>query len=141
MHLTYEPIQAQQFCENFSNESGASVLFFGVVRNHSQNREVLYLEYESYAEMAEKMFEALIHQALEEWPIEKIKILHRLGKIYPSEIAVAIDVRSAHRDEAYKASRFLIEEIKHQVPIWKKEYFMDGTSEWGRCHAGIHASA
>lgn len=113
--------------------SGAEVLFIGKVRNHSGGRKVLFLEYEAYETMAEKMIQDFIGEALTRWPVDCITVLHRLGKVELGEAAVVITVESAHRDEAYQASRFLIEEIKHKVPIWKKEYFEDGTSLWSRC--------
>jgi len=122
--------------------SGASVFFLGIVRDNSQGRGVLYLEYEAYEEMAERMIQELVDSAFRRWVVEDIKILHRLGRVELGEIAVAIEVRSVHRDEAYEASRSLIEEIKNKVPIWKKEYFSDGTSEWSPCqfHAELPRS-
>lgn len=130
------PIYASEFLEMTNDfRSGASLLFLGTVRNHSEGREVLYLEYEAYEEMAEKMIAELIAEAFQRWPLEGIRLFHRLGRVELGEIAVAIAVETAHRDEAYQASRYLIEGIKHKVPIWKKEYFADGTSQWSRCHA------
>ena len=114
--------------------SGASILFFGMVRNHSDGRKVQYLEYEAYEEMAERMIEETIQKAYLRWPVTGVRILHRLGRIELGEMAVAIQVCAGHRDEAYRASRFLIESIKHKVPIWKKEIFEDGTSEWSLCN-------
>lgn len=155
MYLTQElidPFQFQKGSENFV--SGAHVIFFGIVRNHSEGRNpmiparsrepeapvsagqrVLFLEYEAFPEMAESLLEDLIKQAYSQWPVEEIKLLHRIGRVELGQIAVAIEVLSAHRDEAYQASRFLIEEIKHKVPIWKKEFFEDGTSAWRSCHS------
>ena len=117
-------------------KSGAEVIFLGKVRNHSEGRKVLYLEYESYEAMAENLIGTLIEQAKLRWEINSARVLHRLGKVGLGETAVLIVVEAAHRDEAYQASRFLIEEIKHKVPIWKKEYFADGTSEWSLCKHG-----
>ena len=113
--------------------SGAEVIFVGKVRNHSNGKKVLFLEYEAYEAMAENQIAGLIAEARMRWQIDNIKVLHRLGKVGLGETAVLIEVESAHRDEAYQASRFLIEEIKHKVPIWKKEYFEDGTTEWSLC--------
>ncbi|MBI3313782.1 MAG: molybdenum cofactor biosynthesis protein MoaE [Candidatus Omnitrophica bacterium] len=113
--------------------SGAEVIFIGKVRNHSQGKKVLYLEYAAYEMMAQNLIEGFIKAARQRWPIDHVQVLHRLGKVGLGEIAVLIKVESAHRDEAYQASRFLIESIKHQVPIWKKEYFTDGTNEWSLC--------
>ena len=132
--------------------SGAEMIFLGKVRDHSpgagsqcfrharenagvssSQKKVLFLEYEAYESMAENLIGSFIHKARARWQIDGLKVLHRLGKVGLGEIAVLIQVQSAHRDEAYQASRFLIESIKHQVPIWKKEYFEDGTSEWSLC--------
>ncbi len=99
----------------------------------SQDKKVLYLEYEAYESMAENMINDLILKVKTHWPVDHVRVLHRLGRVGLGETAVLIEVFSAHRDEAYQASRFLIEEIKRQVPIWKKEYFEDGTSEWSLC--------
>ena len=120
--------------------TGASVLFLGIVRDHSNERKVLYLEYEAYEAMAERILETLIVAAPQQFKTEEIRLVHRLGRVNLGEIAVAIRVESAHRDEAYAASRYLIEEIKHKVPIWKKEYFSDGTSEWSQCPSVIARS-
>ena len=116
--------------------SGAEVIFLGKVRDHSQGRKVLFLDYEAYESMAENLIGSFIQEARARWKIDDVKVLHRLGKVGLGEIAVLIQVQSAHRDEAYQASRFLIESIKHQVPIWKKEYFEDGTNEWSLCKDG-----
>ena len=138
MYLIREPIDPSEFFER-SNDwtAGASVLFLGKVRKYSEGKRVCYLEYEAYEGMAERMIKELIDSAFCRWPVETIHVLHRVGRVGLGEIAVAIDVRSAHRNETYQASRYLIEEIKHNVPIWKKEYFEDGTSEWNLC--GSHA--
>ena len=113
--------------------SGAGVIFLGKVRDRSQERKVLFLEYDAYEAMAEKLIGGFIRESRARWQINNLKVLHRLGKVRLGEIAVLIEVQSVHRDEAYQASRFLIESIKHQAPIWKKEYFEDGTNEWSLC--------
>jgi molybdopterin synthase catalytic subunit len=122
---------------------GASVLFLGIVRDHSraedgQHKQVRFLEYEAYESMAEALLDQLILAAKAQWSVDNVRLQHRVGRVQLGEIAVAIEVSSAHRDEAYRASRFLIDEIKHRVPIWKKEHFSDGSSEWSLCR---HAAA
>ena len=132
--LTRDPIRIfDYFVGPLNCSAGASVLFLGTVRDLSEGRGVLYLEYEAYEAMAERIIAELIKSAFEQWSVEEIKLLHRLGRVEPGEISIAIVVLSVHRDEAYQASRYLIEGIKHKVPIWKKEYFTDGTSEWSLC--------
>ena len=133
-YLTKQAILANDFLGlGQSFNEGASVSFFGIIRKNSLGREVKFLEYEAYEPMAERVIDALMDQAVRRWPLLDVKVLHRLGRIEIGEIAVAIEVRSEHRDEAYQASRFLIDEIKHEVPIWKKEVFVNGESEWSRC--------
>ena len=134
MHLTRDSIHLEDLSGSSEDFAfGADLIFLGKVRDNSQKRKVLYLEYEAYESMAENSIGNFIKEACARWQINGLKILHRLGKIGLGEIAVLIHVQSAHRDEAYQASRFLIESIKHQVAIWKKEYFEDGTSEWSLC--------
>ena len=136
MFLTREKISSDLLTFSEDNGAGAKVVFLGKIRNHSEGKKVLYLEYEAYESMAEKLIEESIQRTFLRWPVTQVRVLHRLGKVELGETAVLISVEAAHRDEAYKASRFLIESIKHKVPIWKKEYFEDGTSEWSLCQHG-----
>lgn len=107
-------------------EDGAAVLFEGVVRNHTRGRRTLYLDYEAYEEMALKQMEALAQQALSDFPIRDVAMVHRLGRLGVGEVSVAIVVASGHRSAAFGACRWLIDRLKSTVPIWKKEYFVDG---------------
>jgi MoaE-MoaD fusion protein len=107
-------------------EDGAAVVFEGVVRNHSRGRHTLYLDYEAYEAMALKQMEALAAQALDQFKIREVAIVHRLGRLEIGETSVLIVVASAHRGPAFEACRCLIDTLKRTVPIWKKEYFKDG---------------
>jgi molybdopterin synthase catalytic subunit len=107
-------------------EDGAIVIFDGVVRNHSRGRRTLYLEYESYEDMALKQLEELAIQAKEQFAIRDLTIVHRLGRIEIGESSVLIAVFSAHRAAAFDACRWVIDTLKRTVPIWKKEFFEDG---------------
>jgi MoaE-MoaD fusion protein len=107
-------------------EDGAAVLFEGVVRNHTRGRRTLYLEYEAYEEMALKQMSVLAQQGLTNFPIRDVAMVHRLGRLEVGEISVAIVVTSAHRSAAFEACRWLIDQLKSTVPIWKKEHFVDG---------------
>ncbi len=89
-----------------------------------------YLVYEAHETMALKQMNQLARQAAQKWPLKAVAIVHRLGKVYPEEASIAIAVSSPHRSEAYEASRWLIDTIKHDVPIWKQEHFADSTSSW-----------
>jgi molybdopterin synthase catalytic subunit len=107
-------------------EDGAVVVFDGVVRNHSAGRETLYLEYEAYETMARKKMRAIGEQTRKQFPIHRIAIVHRLGKLDIGETSVLVAVSSPHRAAAFDACRFAIDALKRGVPIWKKEFFRDG---------------
>ena len=107
-------------------EAGAIVPFIGTTRNNNEGRKVLALDYDGYPEMAEKELARIGAEAKNKWPICKMAIVHRLGPVQIGEASVIIVVSSAHRDAAFAASRFAIEEIKKTVPIWKKEVFEGG---------------
>jgi molybdopterin synthase catalytic subunit len=112
-------------------KAGAVVLFSGEVRDGSGDREVTYLEYEAHTSMAAKMIALIINEAKLKWSLNIALAQHRIGKVEVGESAVIVITSSAHRQEAYKANRFIIDKIKHEVPIWKCEHFTDGTKEWG----------
>ena len=105
---------------------GAVVVFDGIVRDNSAGRETLYLEYEAYESMALKKMREIGEQARGKFPIQRLAIVHRLGKLEIGETSVLIAVSSPHRDSAFDACRFVIDTLKRTVPIWKKEFFRDG---------------
>lgn len=109
-----------------SPRAGAVVTFDGCVRNHSQGKQVEYLVYETYAEMALTELGVIRDKVLAEFPVEKIAVLHRVGRMEIGESSVFIAVSSAHRADAFAACRAIIDRIKETVPIWKKEFFTDG---------------
>ncbi len=110
-------------------EAGAIATFIGTTRNNNEGRQVIALDYEAYPEMAEKELKRIGAEAAQKWSICRMAIIHRLGPVQIGEASVIIAVSSAHRDAAFAASRFAIEEIKKTVPIWKKEVF-DGGEVW-----------
>ncbi len=115
---------------------GARNFFFGTVREINHGRTVVAVEYDAFIPLAEKTFHSIGTEALKQWgPDLKISIRHRIGRLVIGEISVAIGVSSRHRDEAYQASRYIIEEIKHRSPIWKKEYYENGETEWLKGHS------
>ena len=122
-------------------EDGAVVVFEGVVRNHSGGKATLYLEYEAYEPMALEQMRALAREARQRWPIDRIGILHRLGRLEIGEASVVIVVTSAHRHPAFEACRHTIDRLKETVPIWKKEYFTDGAvwveGKWDEALTGV----
>lgn len=106
--------------------AGAIATFIGTTRNNNEGRTVIGLDYEAYPAMAVKELERIGEHAKKQWPICRMAIVHRLGAVKIGEASVIIAVSSAHRDAAFAACRFAIEEIKKTVPIWKKEVFEGG---------------
>lgn len=126
--LTREPIDAEsRVAAAKKGEDGAVVVFDGIVRNNSRGRQTLYLDYEAYEEMAAKQMDELASEARDRFKVRQVTIIHRLGRLEVGETSVLIVVASAHRAQAYEASRWLIDTLKKTVPIWKKETFVDGT--------------
>ena len=111
--------------------AGAVVLFSGEVRDSNKGREVAYLEYESHVPLAEKMIAEILAEASERWSLRVAIAQHRIGRLPIGESAVVVITASAHRKEAYEANQHIIHRIKHEVPIWKCEYFADGGHQWG----------
>ena len=122
-----EPIDLNELVRYVTDaEAGAIATFIGTTRNNNEGRKVIALDYDGYPEMAEKELARIGAEAKNKWPICKMAIVHRLGPVQIGEASVIIVVSSAHRDAAFAASRFAIEEIKKTVPIWKKEMFEGG---------------
>ena len=138
VQLTDQPIDSENLHRHLlenTDACGAVVIFEGRVRNHHQGKTVTGLVYESYGPMALKMMEEIRQQAFDKWKVDKITAVHRIGPVPLGETAVWVGVASAHRSEAFEACRYLIDEIKIRVPIWKKETYGDGSQEWinSRC--------
>ena len=95
-----------------------------------KSRRVRALDYEAHREMAERQLERLVDAAKQHWPLDMVRIQHRLGIVGAGEAGVVVAVAAPHRAEAYAASQFLIERLKRDVPIWKRELYDDGTSRW-----------
>ena len=109
-----------------SDADGALVVFQGIVREHSRGKQVRALAYEAYGSMAQKQIEQLADEARRRWPILDLTIVHRTGTLQVGEISVVIAVAASHRGEAFDACEWLIDELKHTVPIWKKEVYTEG---------------
>jgi molybdopterin synthase catalytic subunit len=125
--VTREPIDLHELVKSVTDPSaGAIATFIGTTRNNNEGRKVIALDYDAYPEMAEKELARIGDQAKEKWKIERMTIAHRIGPVQIAEPSVIIAVSAAHRDDAFQACRFAIEEIKKTVPIWKKEMFEGG---------------
>jgi len=114
---------------------GGFVSFEGWVRDHNEGREVLRLEYEAYESLGIKEGERIIAEACERFAIEHASCVHAVGQLELGQRAVWVGVSSHHRDAAFQACRYIIDEVKQRVPIWKKEHYRDGDSGWVNCEA------
>ena len=110
--------------------NGAAVLFVGTVRDDNEGRAVTGIEYAAYAEMAERELRAIAREACDRWHTPHVVVEHRVGRLAVGEASVVIAVGHPRRAQAYDASRYIIEELKRRVPIWKREEYVDGTREW-----------
>ncbi|HTQ39547.1 MAG TPA: molybdenum cofactor biosynthesis protein MoaE [Pirellulales bacterium] len=110
--------------------AGAVVLFLGTAREITGSRRTDSLDYECYPEMAQRKLAELETEARRRWPITECCVVHRLGHLRPGEISVAVAVSTPHRSDAFAAARWLIDAIKTEVPIWKRENWSDGAADW-----------
>jgi molybdopterin synthase catalytic subunit len=129
-YLTSEPIDLGPLLDSVQSPSrGGVACFLGTVRDHHGGRAVLRLDYSAYVPMAEAEIARIVAEAESRWDV-RVAVHHRLGRLAIGDTAVAIAVASAHRDEAFVACRYVIEELKRRVPIWKREVYADGSVEW-----------
>ena len=136
IQLTKDPIDTAAVLDRVRHpEAGAVVLFLGTTRELTAGRQTVALDYEAYHEMAERKLAELENEARRKWPVIECMIVHRLGRVPPAEASVAIAVSTPHRSDAFAAGQWLIDSLKHDVPIWKREQWSDGAQEW--VHPGI----
>lgn len=109
---------------------GAVLLFLGTVRNQNEGRRVVGMRYDAYVAMAESVLAEIAAEAATRLGTDRIVVAHRIGNLRVGEVSVAIAVSSPHRAEAYEASRYVIEEIKKRLPVWKEEYYAEGDARW-----------
>lgn len=141
IQLTHEPIDYTAVTESVrSKQAGAVVLFLGTVREMTAGRQTLALDYEAYPEMAAAKLAELEAEARSKWPILEAALVHRLGRLELGEISVAVAVSTPHRQQAFEAGQHLIDRLKELVPIWKKENWSDGSTEWVHPAAAAPAS-
>jgi molybdopterin synthase catalytic subunit len=130
IQLTREPLDRDRLVAAVSHPSaGGIVVFEGVVRDNARGKQVRYLEYDVYEEMAREQIHKIIAEARQHWGVERIAVAHRFGRLEIGEASVIIVVASPHRAEAFDACRYIIDTLKATVPIWKKEVATNG-EEW-----------
>jgi molybdopterin synthase catalytic subunit len=131
IELTTEPIDTARLLDDAkSPRAGAVVLFLGTTRELTNGRRTVTLDYEAYGPMAERKLGELEAEARKRWPIVECCIVHRVGRVPLAEVSVAIVVSTPHRADAFAAGQWLIDTLKQDVPIWKREEWADGTTEW-----------
>lgn len=134
IEISEQPLDVGKAWDQVKDPSaGGHDLFIGTVRDDTKGRRVVKLHFESYGSMAQKEMQKIIDRAIVQFEVLNIAIHHRVGELKVGEIAVIIAVSAAHRDAAFKACRFCIDELKKTVPIWKKEFFEDG-EVWVAAH-------
>jgi molybdopterin synthase catalytic subunit len=136
IHLTTTPINTEQLLSAARHpNAGAIVLFLGTTREFTSDSQTVSLDYEAYHEMAERRLAELEAEARQRWPVVECSIVHRLGNVPVTEASVAIVVSTPHRADAFAAGQWLIDTLKKDVPIWKREQYKGGTTEW--VHPGM----
>lgn len=134
IRLTEQPIEPDALWrELIDPAAGAYVGFEGWIRNENEGHAVLWLEYEAYEPLAVSEGEAVLAEARAQFPVLHAHCVHRTGRLEIGECAVWVGVSSAHRDEAFNACRYVIDQVKQRLPIWKKEHYADGNSGWVNC--------
>ena len=128
--LVSEKIDFEQLIANTDDRAGAVVSFLGLVRNHNLGQSVDYLSYEAYEALANKMIAQILSDAKGKWGLHAALRQHRVGKVKIGEAAVVVITQASHRKEAYAANEYIINRVKAEAPIWKKEYFSSGKVYW-----------
>lgn len=138
--LTHDPIDFAALTEAVrSPHCGAVALFLGTVRDLTGDAVTTALDYDAYPPMAEKKLAEIEAEVRRRWPVGDVAMVHRLGRLEIGDVSVAVAVSTPHRADAFAACRFAIDALKEQVPIWKRENFVDGRTEWQ--HPGEARSA
>ncbi len=130
MHLTRDPIDVAALLSSVRPGDGGVCVFLGVVRNENAGRETVRIDYQAYGEMAEKEIDRILRIVLAEWPEARVAVRHRVGLLEVGEASVAVVASAPHRSDAFAACRAAIDRVKASVPIWKKEFHPDGSSDW-----------
>ncbi len=131
IRITDEAIDPAEVLRSVGSvEDGAQILFLGSVRDHNEGRAVQGLRYEAYPAMAEAVLSEIAAEAVERFSTDRISVVHRTGTLTLGDIAVAVAVSSHHRAESFDAARYIMEELKTRLPVWKEEHYVDGSAGW-----------
>ena len=136
VEMSEDELSVSRLLSGTASDCGAEALFIGKVRDHQGGRKVVAIEYDSFVPLALEVMSGIMQDARERWGKQlRVRIVHRTGRLLVGDVCIFIRVESPHRAEAFSACRFMIEEIKKRAPIWKKEFYEDGESEWVQGHA------
>ena len=136
--ITAETIAIAKLFDNAQHATaGGVVLFSGTVRNHHAGKAVSYLEYEAFVPLALKQMQLIVDEACSKWSLSHAHCTHRIGKLAIGDSAIVVLTSHAHRSQAYEANQYIMDRVKAEVPIWKNEFFTDGSSAWGNNAAPI----
>jgi len=142
--FTRQPIETQALRSELADPAcGGYAAFEGWVRDHNEGQRVRRLEYEAFEALAVREGERILAEAIARFGVRRAACVHRLGDLAIGELAVWVGVSAPHRDEAFLACRYIIDEVKHRLPIWKKEHYVNGDSGWvncERCAASAHGA-
>lgn len=129
--ITAEPISAESVLPLVDDEKhGAALIFLGVVRNHNEGRDVSAVHYEAYQQMAQQTLEQIVGEAVQRVGEARAAAVHRIGELAIGEVSIAIAVSTPHRAQAFEACRYIIEEVKKRLTVWKQERYVSGEAEW-----------
>lgn len=129
--VTREPVAARDVLERVGGAGdGAVVVFLGVVRDHNEGAPVTGVTYDAYDEMATKVLTEIAGEAAGRLGTDRLAVIHRVGELAIGDVSVAIAASSPHRAESFDAARYVIEEIKKRLPVWKKEHYVESESRW-----------
>ena len=134
--LTRDPLDVAALAASVAGEGlGGTAAFVGTVRRSAEDGDVVGIEYSAYEPMAEAEFDRILTEAAQRWPMARVAVRHRLGLVRTGEASVVVAAAAPHRAEAFAACRFVIDETKRRVPVWKKEHLASGAARWVEGHA------
>ncbi len=137
--LQHDILDFNKLSSDFTSNSGGQVSFVGRVRDINIGKQVSHLFYEAYEAMANKMIRQIINEAKAKFDLTTASCIHRLGQVEIHEIAIIVNTASVHRKEAFEANQYIVDRVKHEGPIWKREFYTDGSHSWSlNCNCASH---